>query len=252
MHAYIQIYTYTQICTNCSECIRRCVRWCKKYTCVTYTPAHALVPKTPFPKCMQHSLQKNAHIYIPTHICIRRHMHTNTHAHAWHRPHAEALIQRPTIYAQIRIHIHIHMCINAYMYIYIHICIYIHVYMSAHIHTYTYIHTHIQNVHMNARTHAWNDGAAANARGAVADEGNFARLFRLTQSNHISHLQCKDFIVPTCWNTNTPPPPILSSQHTPEQFADRGQAHFSCSTLIRWTECIALKKLRAASQWPLA
>jgi len=181
MHAYIQIYTYTQICTNCSECIRRCVRWCKKHTCVTYTPAHALVPKTPFPKCMQHSLQKNAHIYIPTHICIRRHMHTNTHAHAWHRPHAEALIQRPTIYAQIRIHIHIHMCINAYMYIYIHICIYIHVYMSAHIHTYTYIHTHIQNVHMNARTHAWNDGAAANARGAVADEGNFARFFRLTQ-----------------------------------------------------------------------
>jgi len=38
---------------------------------------------------------------------------------------------------------------------------YIHIYMSAHIHTYTYIHTHIQNVHMNARKHAWNDGAAA-------------------------------------------------------------------------------------------
>jgi len=41
--------------------------------------------------------------------------------------------------------------------------------MSAHIHTYTYIHTHIQNVHMNARKNAWNDGAVANARGAVAD-----------------------------------------------------------------------------------
>ena len=36
--------------------------------------------------------------------------------------------------------------------------------MSAHIHTYTYTHTHIQNVHMNARMHAWNDGAAANAQ----------------------------------------------------------------------------------------
>jgi len=69
--------------------------------------------------------------------------------------------------------------------------------MSAHIHTYTYAHTHIQNVHMNARKHAWNSGAAANVRGAVADEGSFARLFRSTQSNHISHLQCKDFIVPT-------------------------------------------------------
>ena len=68
--------------------------------------------------------------------------------------------------------------------------------MSAHIHTYTYIHTHIQNVHMNARKHAWNDGAAANVRGAVVERGSFARLFRLTQSNHISHLQCKDFMYP--------------------------------------------------------
>jgi len=83
------------------------------------------------------------------------------------------------------------------LYKYIHTCIYIHIYMSAHIHTYTYIHTHIQKVHMNARKHAWNDGAAANARGAVADAGSFARLFRSTQSNHISHLQCKDFMVPT-------------------------------------------------------
>jgi len=47
------------------------------------------------------------------------------------------------------------------MYKYIHTCIYIHIYMSAHIHTYTYTHTHIQNVLMNARMHAWNDGAAA-------------------------------------------------------------------------------------------
>jgi len=58
------------------------------------------------------------------------------------------------------------------MYKYIHTCIYIHIYMSAHIHTYTHIHTHIQNVHMNAHKHAWNDGAAAIARGAVADAGS--------------------------------------------------------------------------------
>jgi len=42
------------------------------------------------------------------------------------------------------------------MYKYIHTCIYVHIYMSAHIHT-----SRIQNVHMNARMHAWNDGAAA-------------------------------------------------------------------------------------------
>ena len=122
------------------------------------------------------------------------------------------------------------------MYKYIHTCIYIHIYMSAHIHTYTYIHTHIQNVHMNARKHAWNDGTAANARGAVVERGSFARLFRSTQSNHISHLQCKDFIVPTSWYTNTPPPPIPSSQHTPEQFADGGQAQFYCSTKKFYTD----------------
>ena len=69
------------------------------------------------------------------------------------------------------------------MYKYIHTCIYIHIYMSAHIHTYTYIHTYIHNVHMNARKHAWNDGTAKNARGAVADAESFACLFRSTQSN---------------------------------------------------------------------
>ena len=79
--------------------------------------------------------------------------------------------------------------------------------MSAHIHTYTYIHTHIQNVHMNARKHAWNEGAAANVQGAVVERGSFALLFRSTQSNHSSHLpgQCTDFIVTTSCSTNTPP-----------------------------------------------
>ena len=83
------------------------------------------------------------------------------------------------------------------MYKYIHTCICIHIHMSAHIHTHTYIHTHIRNVHMNERKHTWNDGAAANARGADADTGSFARLFCSTQSNYSLHLQCKDFIVPT-------------------------------------------------------
>jgi len=91
------------------------------------------------------------------------------------------------------------------MYKYIHTCIYIHIQMSAYIHTYTYIYTHIQNVYINTRKHAWNDCAAANVQGAVADQGSFALLFRSTQLNHISHLQCKHFIVPTSCSTNTPP-----------------------------------------------
>jgi len=42
-----------------------------------------------------------------------------------------------------------------------------------------------------------NDAVTANARGAVVERGSFACLFHYTQSHHISHLQCKDFIVPT-------------------------------------------------------
>jgi len=80
MHAYTHLYVYTHMRTTCSECVRRCVRWCTKHTCVTYTPAHALVPKTPVPKCMQHSLQiMHIHIYLHTYayayICTRTHMH---------------------------------------------------------------------------------------------------------------------------------------------------------------------------------
>ena len=93
------------------------------------------------------------------------------------------------------------------MYKYIYACIYIHICMSAYIHTCTYIHTHIQHVYINTRKHAcqWNDNAAANVQGAVTDQGSFALLFRSTQSSDISHLQCKDFIVPTSCNINTPP-----------------------------------------------
>jgi len=82
-YAYTCIYTRIYIYTYVHNLQRVCSQMCTlvpKHTCVTYTPAHALVPKIPV-KCMQHSLQKNAHIYIPTHICIRIHMHTNTHTH---------------------------------------------------------------------------------------------------------------------------------------------------------------------------
>jgi len=91
-------------------------------------------------------------------------MHTNTHAHASHLRHAEALILRPTIYAQICIHIHIHMYINAYIYIYIHTCIYIHIYMSAHIHTYTHTHICTHTYKMYICTHASTPGTTVRQR----------------------------------------------------------------------------------------
>ena len=105
-------------------------------------------------------------------------MHTRTHTHVYK-------LER------IDVQIHTHM----------HIYTYIHVRIHTHIHMYT----HIQNVYINTRKHAWNDGAAANVQGVVADQGSFALLFRSTQSNHISHPQCQDFIVPTSCSTTTPP-----------------------------------------------
>jgi len=83
--------------------------------------------------------------------------------------HAEEQLLRLTIYVQIWIHIHIHMYIYVCVYIYIYTCIYIHIYMLVHIHTCTYIHTHVQNVHMHACKHVWNDGVAATAREAQID-----------------------------------------------------------------------------------
>ena len=82
--------------------------------------------------------------------------------------------------------------------------------MSAHIHTYTYIHTHIQNVHMNTRKHAWNDGAAANARGAVVDAGSF----------HVCFVRCNQTTFRTS-NARTSPYPLPKTPiplHPPSPF----------------------------------
>jgi len=191
-----------------------------------------------------------------TFIYTYTHMHTHTYAHknacAYMTPSTRWSTDTEThnLCTNMRTHAHTHVYkrIDVQIHTHMHIC----TYTCPHTYAHTHTHTHIQNVHMNARIHAWNDKDSANARGAITNAGSFACLFRSTQSNHISHLQCKDFIVPTSWNTNTPPTPIPSSHHTPQQFADRGHAQFYCCTLIRWTEFISLKKLRATSQWPLA
>jgi len=177
-------------------------------------------------------------------------MHTHTYAH-------EHICAYMTLSTRWSTDTETHnLCTNMHTHTHTHVYKSIHVHIHTHIHIYTYIHfrthTHIHTKCTYERTHEQlNNSAEANTRGAIVDAGSFACLFRSTQSNHISHLQCKNFIVSTSWNTNNPPPPIPSSQHTPEQFADRGQTQFYCSTLIRWTECISLKKFCAVSQWPL-
>ena len=114
---------------------------------------------------------------------------------------------------------------HAYKYTYTHA--YTYIYTCPH--TYTHIYTHTQNVRMNARKHDWNDGAAANVQGAVADQGSFAPLFRSTQLNNISHLQCEDFIVPTSCSTNTPPA-VQQYASTQESKPENGQSNCSRET----------------------
>ena len=133
-----------------------------------------------------------------------------------------------------------HIYIYLHTYIYAYICTQKHMRMHDTVHTlkhcyhdpqsmhkYTYIHTHIQNVYINTRKHAWNDGAAANVPGAVADQGSCALLFRSTQLNHILHLQCKDFIVPTSCSTNTPPAvhPPSHLHNIPQNSSKLAQLH---------------------------
>ena len=78
-YACIYIYIHIHICAHSAASVFAdvCID-VKKYR-VKYTPAHALVPRTPVPKCTQHSLRKNAQRYMHTHMCIRTDMHTNTH-----------------------------------------------------------------------------------------------------------------------------------------------------------------------------
>jgi len=76
--AYIYICTYTYVHTLQRVC-HRCVRWCPTNTCITYTSARELVPRTPVPTRWQHSLQKKcAYTYTYT----RMHTHTYAHKHA--------------------------------------------------------------------------------------------------------------------------------------------------------------------------
>jgi len=109
---------------------------------------------------------KNAHIYIPSHIYIRIHMHTNAHTHTWHCPHTEALILRPTIYAQIRIHIHIHMCIHTQM------------------HTYTYIHSHIYT--HTYKMYTWTH---ASTPGMTASQWTREELLQTQEALHVSFVR---------------------------------------------------------------
>ena len=75
IHTYIRIHICAQPAANVFADVYVGVKL-RLFNIHTYTPTHALVPKTPVPKCMQHSLQKKC-----THVHTYTHMHTHTYAH---------------------------------------------------------------------------------------------------------------------------------------------------------------------------
>ena len=114
-----------------------------------------------------------------TYIYTFTHIHTHTYAHE----HAYTYMTLSTHWStDTETH---NLCTNTHTHTHTHVYTYTNAYI--YIHTFTHIYTHIQNVYMNTRKYTWNDCVAVNARGAVTDAGSFARLFRSTQSNHISH-----------------------------------------------------------------
>ena len=158
MHIHIYIHIHT--CAPLQQvCLKQFVCWYQRNVCITYTPAHALVPRILVLKCMQHSLQKkNTHMYTNTHMRTHTYAHEYTCAFMTQLKHAEEQLLRRTIYAQIRIHIHIHMYIHAYVYTCIRILIHIHMhlYIYTHVRALTYIHvyTHTHTTCTYARTQA--------------------------------------------------------------------------------------------------
>ena len=162
------------------------------------------------------------HWYWDHNLCTNMHTHTRTH-----------------VYKRIDVQIHTHM----------HIYINIHVRTHTHIHIYTHTHTKCTYERTQARLERRRGSERARSRcreRKLCTSLSFDAI-RPHFAPPMQGLHCTHFLKHQYPSTPHPP-----SQHTPKQFADCGQAQFYCSTLIRWTEFIALKKLRAASQWPLA
>ena len=130
---HIHTYMHIHICAPPASSVSQMCSWCQTNTCIMYTSAHALVPRTPVPKCMQHPLEK---------ICI--HMHTISHAHPWRCPTRQRLAaETHNLCTNIHTHTftHVYTCIHILIRIHMHICTHVHVFTHAYMYIYTHTHT---------------------------------------------------------------------------------------------------------------
>ena len=77
MHAYTHIYTYTYVHNLQWVCLQMRTLVYQTHLCNIHTCPCTSAQNT-CSKVHATLIAKNAHIYIPTHICIRIHMHTKT------------------------------------------------------------------------------------------------------------------------------------------------------------------------------
>ena len=157
-------------------------------------------------------------------LCTNMHTHTHTH-----------------VYKCIHIHIHTHMHIHTYIPVRTH----------THIHIYTHTHTKCTFARTQARLKRRRGSEQAKSccrRRKLCSSFSFDAI-KPHFAPPMQGLHCTHFLKHQYPSTRHP---LFPTHPRTVRRPRGGQAQFCCSTLIRWTECIPLKKFRAASQWPLA
>ena len=174
-------------------------------------------------------------------------MHTNTHAKAWHRPHAEALIPRTTIYAQLCIHMHTHVYKRTHVQIHIrmHIYTYMHVRTHTHIHIYTHTHTKCTYERTRLERQRGSERARSSCRRRKPCTSLSFHAIKPHFAPPMQGLHCTHFLK---HKYPTTPHPLFPTY--PRTVCRPRQVQFYCSTLINTTDCTSLKKFRIASQCP--
>ena len=164
------------------------------------------------------------HAYVYACICTRKHMRMYDTVHTLKHWYQDPQSMHKYAYTYTHTCVWTHRCTNTYTHAYMYIY-----HVRTHTPIHIYAHTHTKCTY---ETHASTPGTTAQQRTCKeplqtkeALHFSFVRrnptTFRTSNANAL--------ILPTSCSTNTPPSPIPSSQHTPEQFE-------AC----------------AASQWPLA
>jgi len=126
--------------TTCSECIRRCVRWCKNTPVCVYT-----CPCT----CTQNTCSK-VHATLTAKKCKYIYTYTHMHTHTYAHEHTYACMTPSTRWStDTKTH---NLCTTTHTHTHTHVYKRIHIHIHTHLHIYTYIHVRT-HTHMHIYTH---------------------------------------------------------------------------------------------------